>query len=265
MATMNATRQTASPIRLLLQAAGGPEAWAGKASRLARTLSLYLNSAEVQRRFEKLRERGYIQHIPNRFQLAVGGLDMVRFVIAPGAEDYYRTRGINFTFHQVLRFLDDPVSIIDPVGVLSDRDTIIGHLMQVTHLNPVYDLQLLEMFDDGLAELEHQVRQMLEGTHPRAKTIGAIVEDPTYHQRLLDFVVAFRANRNARPPVREDGGIRQSPDFCLAEATFAELPSFIRYANRLPQRLPALLSHLRHHSAIQHEHCEPEVVARFVS
>ena len=43
---MNATtRQTASPVRLLLQAAGGPRAWAGKTARVVRTIGLYLNNA----------------------------------------------------------------------------------------------------------------------------------------------------------------------------------------------------------------------------
>ena len=135
--------------------------------------------------------------------------------------------------------------------------------MQVTHLNPVYDLQLLEMFDDGLEQLELQVRQMLDGSHPRAKTIGAIIEDPGYHERLLGFVVRFREDRSSAPPVREDGGIRDQPSFRLAEATFAELPSFIRYANRLPRSTRALVSHLRRDEEIRPEHCDPEVAQRF--
>ena len=34
--------------------------------------------------------------------------------------------------------------------------------MQVVHLNPVYDLQLLQMFPDGLDELEAQVAAMAD-------------------------------------------------------------------------------------------------------
>jgi hypothetical protein len=33
---------------------------------------------------------------------------------------------------------------------------------------------------------------MIDGTHPRARTIGAIVEDPGYHARLLDYVRRYR-------------------------------------------------------------------------
>jgi hypothetical protein len=96
---------------------------------------------------------------PTPWQVFFGGFDMLRFVIEPASRDYYRQKGISFGFHQLLRVLDDPVSMIDPTGFLSERDTIIGHVMQVVHLNPVYDLQLLEMFPDGLDELERQVRR----------------------------------------------------------------------------------------------------------
>ena len=134
---------------------------------------------------------------------------MLRFVIEPGARDYYAQQGISFGFHQLLRVLDDPVSMIDPTGFLSERDTIVGHVMQVVHLNPIYDLQLLQMFADGLDELERQVEAMVAGTHPRQRTIGAIVEDPDYHARLLDYVRALpRGSRHAAAGARADAARR---------------------------------------------------------
>jgi hypothetical protein len=174
----------------------------------------------------------------------------------PGARAYYDSRGIDFTFHQVLRFLDDPVSIIDPVGLLSDRDVIIGHLMQVVHANPSYDLQLLEMFDDGLDELERQVDAMVAGTHPRAGTISAIVEDPSYHARLLGFVRSFRQNRQAPAPIRDHQEARSDPSFVLAEKTFGELPSAMRYMSRLPRTLPQLIAHRRNQRTIDPAYCD---------
>jgi hypothetical protein len=158
---------------------------------------------------------------------------MLRFVIVPSSRDYYEQRGISFQFHQLLRFLDDPVSIIDPTGFLSERDTIIGHLMQVVHLNPVYDLELLQMFPDGLEQLERQVEQMVEGTHPRALTIGAIVEDAGYHERLLGYVRAYRRDRSTPELVREST-LRDDPSYAAAERTFASLPGFIDYCRTLP-------------------------------
>ena len=238
-------RQTASTWTLIRAAIGGPGQIRGKLARLARTLRLYVDGREVERRLATLERRGYVAQRPTRAQIFFGGLDMLRFVIEPASRDYYRQKGISFGFHQLLRVLDDPVSMIDPTGFLSDRDTIVGHVMQVVHLNPVYDLQLIEMFDDGLEDFERQVAEMVAGTHPRAGTIGAIVEDPTYHARLLDYVRRFRADRGTPPPVREEQTLRSDPHFAAAERTFATLPGYVAYCNRLPRDVPTLLRRLR--------------------
>jgi hypothetical protein len=244
MTTKETMRLRATAPELVLAALGGPAQLAGKVRRLAATLALYANPREIPARLERLRARGYVDRAPTRAQLVFGGLDMVRWVIEPAARDYYRHKGISFGLHQLLRFLDDPVSMIDPTGFLSARDTIIGHLMQVVHLNPIYDLQLLECFDDGLDELEQQVRAMIDGTHPRRGTIAAIVEDPAYHARLLDYVVRFRADRGTAPPVRQEQSLRADPIFAAAERTFATLPGFLRYAARLPTSPIALARRL---------------------
>jgi len=238
-------RHTASPLALMRDAVGGPEAIAGKLSRLARTLRLWLRPTEIERRLDALERRGYLRTRPTRLQLLFGGLDMLRFVIEPASREYYRAQGIDFAFHQLLRVLDDPVSMIDPTGLLSDRDTIIGHVMQVVHLNPVYDLQLLEMFEDGLADLERQVTAMVAGTHPRRRTIGAIVEDPAYHARLLDYVRRYRSDPSSPPPIRPQPGLRSDPHFRAAERTFATLPGFLAYCARLPRDIRTLLARFR--------------------
>jgi len=243
---MTATaRLTASPTRLIVQAVGGPRHIGGKLRRLGRTLRLYVDGAEIDRRLRTLQAKGYIDARPTRLQLLFGGLDMLRFVIEPASRDYYRQKGISFGFHQLLRALDDPVSLLDPTGFLSDRDTIVGHVMQVVHLNPVYDLQLIQMFPDGLEDFERQVQAMVDGTHPRHATIGAIVEDPDYHRRLLDYVRRFRVDPETPPPVREEQTLRADPHFAAAERQFASLPGFIAYCHRLPTRLPALWRRLR--------------------
>lgn len=238
-------RTSADAWTLIRTAIGGPREIAGKLRRLGRTLRLYLDRAEIDRRLRNLEARGYIRQRPTRMQIFFGGLDMLRFVIEPAARDYYQQKGISFGFHQLLRILDDPVSMIDPTGFLSDRDTIVGHVMQVVHLNPVYDLQLIEMFPDGLEDFERQVQQMVDGTHPRRRTISAIVEDPTYHTRLLDYVRRYRADRSAEPPVRQEQTLRSDPHFAAAEKQFATLPGFIDYCNSLPASTWVLLKRLR--------------------
>jgi hypothetical protein len=240
-----ALRQTARPWTLIRTAIGGPREVAGKVRRLARTLRLWCDRREVDRRLRTLAAQGLIRHRPTRAQIFFGGLDMLRFVIEPAARDYYRQRGISFGFHQLLRVLDDPVSMIDPTGFLSDRDTIVGHVMQVVHLNPVYDLQLIQMFPDGLEDFERQVQAMVSGTHPRCRTISAIVEDPGYHVRLLDYVRRYRADPRTPPLVRQEQTLRAAPRFAAAERTFATLPGFIEYCNRLPSGFRTLLRRYR--------------------
>lgn len=237
-------RQSARPLPLIREAIGSPELVRAKLRRVISTVSMLFDRPEIHRRLERLRAAGYVDEVPTSIQLAVGGLDMVRYVIEPGARDYYATRGIHFGFHQLLRILDDPSSMIDPVGLLSSRDTIIGHVMQVVHLNPVYDLQLLEMFEDGLEQMEQQTAQMVAGTHPRQESIGAIVEDPEYHRRLLEYVQAFRRDRSTPHLVRPDGGIRADERFRAAERQFATLPGFLRYAHRLPRSVQGAALHL---------------------
>ena len=225
-------------------ALGGPREIAAKLRRLGRTIRLWFDRAEIDRRLGELERKGYIDSRPGSLQLFFGGLDMLRFVIEPAARDYYAQIGISFGFHQLLRVLDDPSSMLDPTGFLSERDTIVGHVMQVVHLNPVYDLQLIQMFPDGLEDFERQVESMVNGTHPRQRTIGAIVEEPDYHRRLLDYVRRFRIDPETTPPVREQQTLRADPSFLAAERQFATLPGFIDYCHRLPHRFTDLLPRL---------------------
>jgi hypothetical protein len=237
-------RTTAGPLTLVRTALGGPREIAGKLRRIGRTARLFADRREVERRLASLAEQGLAPARPTRLQLVFGGLDMLRFMIEPGSREYYAQQGISFGFHQLLRVLDDPVSMIDPTGFLSERDTIIGHLMQVTHLNPVYDVQLLQCFPDGLGELERQLDQMLEGRHPRQRTIGAIIEDAEYHRRLREWLRSYRADPSALPPVREQA-LRADPHFAAAERAFATLPGYLAYCARLPRDLRSLWRRLR--------------------
>jgi hypothetical protein len=117
--------------------------------------------------------------------------------------------------------------------------------MQVVHLNPIYDLQLLQMFPDGLEVFEREIESMLAGTHPRARTIGAIVEEPGYHARLLDYVRRYRRDPTTAPPVRQAQTLRDDPVFAAAERTFATLPGFVAYCNALPRDFRSLRRRLR--------------------
>ena len=252
-----ALRQSAPPLTLIRTAIGGPREVAAKLARLLRTVRLWLRPGEVRGRLEQLQRAGLVDELPVRAQIFFGGLDMLRFVIEPFSREYYKMKGISFGFHQLLRVLDDPVSMIDPTGFLSERDTIIGHVMQVVHLNPIYDLQLMEMFPGGLDEFERQVAAMVDGSHPRHRTISAIVEEPDYHARLLEYVRRYRRDRYAPPIRREQGELRSDPHAAAAERTFATLPGFLRYCRRLPPGATANLLRLRRVERFPLEWAEP--------
>jgi hypothetical protein len=240
---MKSRRTTQSSLTLLRDAIGPWRGVPPKIDRLGSILRGYLDGAELDRRLAILAREGVIEEIPTRAQLFAGAIDMLRFWISPAAADYYERQGIRYDFHQLLRFCDEPASLADPVGFFSERDGIIGHLMQVVHANPHYDLELLSMWTDGLAELEAQLEAMIAGTHPRARAIGAIVEEPAYHARLLDYVRAFRAHPDAPPPLRSN--VADGLAFAALERTFGSLRAAMRYFCRLPRTWPGALRHLR--------------------
>ncbi|RMF12224.1 MAG: hypothetical protein D6761_13045, partial [Candidatus Dadabacteria bacterium] len=91
--------------------------------------------------------------------------------------------------------------------------------------------------------------------------IGAIVEDADYHRRLLDYIRAYRKDRNTPQLRRAGGALKSDPNFVLAEETFGELPGFMRYAVRLPRTLPGLLRHWARDTVINPKYCDPETVA----
>lgn len=238
---MDTSRSVEPPLTLLRMALGPAGGVPAKLRRLVRALSGYGNGGRLDERLDRLRAAGIIDVCPTKLQIAVGSFDMLRFFISPAAADYYRMQGLSYGFHQLLRFLDEPASLTDPVGLLSERDAIIGHLMQVVHANPVYDLQLLSMFDDGLEQLELQVVSMLAGEHPRAGSIAAIVEEPDYHQNLLAFVRAFR--RDPRATLTRSN-VRASAELRELDAIFGRLDTAMRYFASMPDRWPAALRHL---------------------
>ncbi|NVB37495.1 hypothetical protein G6O69_06600 [Pseudenhygromyxa sp. WMMC2535] len=241
----NLARFTERPWVLIRRTLGDREAIRGKAQRAAYTVANYAFPRRIEDRLRNLQNLGYVGSYPNRTQMIFGAIDMFRFFIIPCAADYYHSKNITFSFHALLRFLDDPASMMDPTGFMTHQDAIIGHLMQVTHADPIYDLQLLAAIPGGLEELERQIEQMLDGTHPRAESIGAIIEDPEYHHRLLQHVREFLANpAGCKPLLREN--VLNNPHFARIAEVFGDLPSAIGYFASLPERrFQALMRLLR--------------------
>jgi hypothetical protein len=236
-------RRTEPAWRLIRDAAGPVRGVPGKLARFGGIAIGYVNGAELDRRLERLHRIGIIERIPTKVQLAIGAWDMLRFWISPAAADYYEQQGIDYGFHQLLRFLDEPASLGDPIGLFSTKSGIIGHLMQVVHANPVYDLQLLSMFEDGLDSLESEIEAMLDGTHPRAASIGAIVEEPDYHANLLAFVRRWREDKSIAPLLRSN--VSANPTYSVLELTFGTMTGAFRYFETMPRTVRGAIHHAR--------------------
>lgn len=235
-------RLRAGPLTLLARAAGSPREMAQKLGRLGGALRSLASKRALDARLWRLRALGYVDVAPTRLQLVVGSIDMLRFWITPAADEYYRSRGIAFGFHQVLRVLEEPASMVDPTGFLLHHDVIIDHLLQVTHANPAYDLQLLESHDGGLEALVEQVRAAIAGTHPKARSLTATVEDAGYHARLLRYAEDYLRDRTTPPPVRSN--IAGSERWSKIEATFGTLPAAMRYFGKMPRTAGAAARHV---------------------
>ena len=123
--------------------------------------------------------------------------------------------------------------MLDPAGLFSPRDTIIHHVLQTFHRHPVYDLVLLRGFPDGLDEMERQADQLQAGTHPHQRALASLIEDGSYHARLVDEIRAFRADPLAPPRPDPDGPGRE-PVLMLAMDQFKDVRGFTDYAARLP-------------------------------
>ncbi len=253
-----AYRLTASPWQLLRTAIGDRRAVTEKSTRFLRTLLDALRGKEVRRRLELLESRKLIGKIPTRLQLLAGAYDNVRYFIVPGVEDFYPQRNINFAFHQLLRWLEDPSSMIDPSGFLSKKETIIGHLLQVVHNDPVYDFQMLGLCPDGLEDLERETREVIAGTHSRAATLRATTEDVDYYERLLSFIQGYRKDPSGLSWTRGETEKLQSPEYQRAKRTFRTLYGTMRYCAKLPTELPAILRHVLRDRAMPPEWAEPE-------
>lgn len=195
-------------------------------------LAAYLRPRQLRRRLERLRELGHIQALPTISQILVAARDQI--ILSAGEETklFYRSQGIPWIFHNVRRFLSGPATVLDPAGFFSPRNTIIHHVLQTFHRHPVYDLVLLRGFPDGLEEMERQAAQIQAGTHPQQRALASLIEDGSYHGRILDEVRAFRADPFVAPrPIPP--GLVDDPLLMVGMDQFKDVRGFTDYAARL--------------------------------
>jgi hypothetical protein len=95
---------------------------------------------------------------------------------------------------------------------------------------------------------------MIRGDHPRAASIAAIVEEADYHERLLGYVRAYRADPQSPAPLRSNIAGR----FDVLERTFGGLRPALRYFARLPSSWLGALHHVATTRTFPLELAEPD-------
>jgi len=245
--------------------------------QLVALLAAYLRPRQLRRRLQRLRELGHIQALPTIPQILVAARDQIILSASEETKLFYRSQGISWVFHNVRRFLSGPATVLDPAGFFSPRNTIIHHVMQTFHRHPVYDLVLLRGFPDGLEEMERQAAQLQAGTHPQQRALASLIEDGSYHGRLLDEVRAFRADPFVAPrPIPP--GLVADPLLMVGMDQFKDVRGFTDYAARLNvgpwdavvawlavgwnETLGGLLHLKAGPRGVRLDCCDPEIVAR---
>ena len=201
-------------------------------AEVAHTLSNYVRWSRVRARLERLRAAGFIQDVPDRWQLLLAGRDMMLGTTSDETRIWYEQRQIAFTAHNIRRFLDHPAAMMDPVGFFSSRDTILHHVFQTAHTHPVYDFQLLAMFPDGIAELQRRAHLVADGTDLDQARLAVLVEEDGYHARLAVQVAQFAA----RPLLRAPSGTYDhatDPLLAVAMDQFKDTAGLCSYAARI--------------------------------
>ena len=145
---------------------------------------------------------------------------------------FYESQGIPWVFHNVRRFLANPATMLDPVGLFSPRDVIIHHVLQTFHRHPLYDLVLLRAHVGGIEAMAEQAEQIVRGEHPHQRALESLIEDGGYHARLVRDIRAFAEapHMPARPVPRD---LLDDPFLMLAMDQFKDLAGLTRYAARL--------------------------------
>jgi hypothetical protein len=220
-------------VRRVYQVAGGRHRrLVPKLTNLGRVLTSLVDGRERARRLERLHALRLIEEVPTSAQLFALSVDMFRFYVLPNADKFYKKNDMSGVLRTVLRILDDPATMVDPLGLSTARDTVVSHLLHVHHASPQYDLQLLQIFPDGLERLEQELVAVLDDTHERAGPIKAVVDDPAYHPRLLANVRQLQADPTANIAPRS---VEDSEEWSRLEGTFGTLRGALGYASTLPK------------------------------
>lgn len=262
---------------LFVHVVGGWRQNRDKILEIFRMVGAILRPSQVRRRLTRLRDLEHAEVIPTLAQVLVASRDQLSFSLGADTKEFYRAQGIPWGYHNFRRFVAYPTTMMDPVGLFSSRDTIIQHVLQTFHRHATYDLVLLRGHAGGVEEMQVQLDQLAAGTHVHQRSLDALVEDGSYHERLRRDVAEFASNPHVEPrPIAvelvEDGHLM------LAMDQFKDFRGYTNYASRLKvgpfhvlkafaqmalnETLGELLGFTVGPKSVVVEACDPELVAR---
>jgi hypothetical protein len=219
-----------SRLDLFFSVIGGARQNFQKARNIIFLFLSFLDGRSVDRRLQRLLERGHIEAIPTRAQLWIAARDQILVNAVEETKALYQRKGIPWVFHNLRRFIAEPSTMMDPLGFYSSADSIVNHLLQTVHHHPLYDMELLCAHEGGLELLQSQFRQLMEGAHMHQRALESLVEDPAYWPRLAVQIPRFVAD-----PLRQDyPALSHLPAHIqLGLDQFKNLRGTARYASRL--------------------------------
>ncbi len=186
-------------VRDLRMATGSRAEMREKAREIGSTARMLLSRAERDERIGRLQAAGLVGERPTDWQLICGAYHMMFGYILPSNLEFYEhyeqsgeTKG--HWWHQFLRVLDAPTTMMDPIGLGISEETLRTHIIQVVHASVGYDVALTLMFENGLQNLRDELQQVVDGTHPRQAIIEDLLERRDYPQALLDALDRFEAD-----------------------------------------------------------------------
>lgn len=162
--------------------------------RAVGTAGRMLDRTERDARIGQLQAAGLVGERPTDWQLVVAAHHMMFGFILPSNEEFYERYAQDHGWHQRMRVLEEPATMMDPIGLGLERDTLLHHLVEVVHASAGYDVALLYMWPEGLAPLRAELQQVVDGTHPRQERIEAMLERADYPQALLDALDRYEAD-----------------------------------------------------------------------
>lgn len=211
---------------------GGVRQNVDKLREVAGFFGAVLRPSVVQRRLERLRELGHCDHTPRIAQLLVASRHQLSFSLGAETRLFYEAQGIPWNRHNLKRFVAYPTTMMDPVGLFLSPDSIVQHVLQTFHRHATYDMVLLCAHPGGVQRMQDQLDELAAGTHLHQRSLMALVEDGSYHDRLRRDVPEFLANPlvEARPI---PDGLVPDPLLMLAMDQFKDVRGYIAYASRL--------------------------------